>query len=293
MDLDDAVELSVRIGAQLAPALDGRVPVRGSERTPFQIRERGLVRGDHPGTGAPLDRHVADRHPALHRELLDRLARVLDRVADAAVHADLADRAEDHVLRGQAGRQLADELDFHRLRAALRQRLRGKHVLDLGGADPERERAERAVRGRDVHARQHDRRRRRLGLEPETGQWPGHGRQRQLDLHLHPLVGDGQLLHRHVGALGVERPADVLDDARPQEVPRLDGAAVVLLRLDGRIDAISARCSHAGGPLHEGEVVDGSCVQCPWHGSVFAMADTVAMAWPLTTPAGAGTLCSQ
>ena len=42
--------------------------------------------------------------------------------------------------------QLAVEADPHRLRLALRQRLRREHVLDLGGADPERERAERAVR---------------------------------------------------------------------------------------------------------------------------------------------------
>jgi hypothetical protein len=46
-----------------------------------------------------------------------------------------------------------------RLGGSLVQRLRGHHVLDLGGADAERERAERAVRGRvgvaahDGHAR--------------------------------------------------------------------------------------------------------------------------------------------
>ena len=39
------------------------------------------------------------------------------------------------------------EVDAHRLRPALRQALRREHVLDLGGADAERERAERAVRG--------------------------------------------------------------------------------------------------------------------------------------------------
>ena len=49
----------------------------------------------------------------------DRLARVLDDVADAAVHADPADRAEDQVLRGEAAWELADELEQHRLRPAL------------------------------------------------------------------------------------------------------------------------------------------------------------------------------
>ena len=65
----------------------------------------------------------------------------------AAAHADAADRAEDHVLRRDAERQLAPVEDAHRLRPDPRQALRREHVLDLGRADPERERAERAVRG--------------------------------------------------------------------------------------------------------------------------------------------------
>lgn len=35
---------------------------------------------------------------------------------------------------------------------------------------------------------------------------------------------------------------------------------------------LADRCSHASGPLSEGDVVDG-CVTCPWHGSVFRLAD--------------------
>ena len=104
--------------------------------------------------------------PLLHREAADRLAGVLDDVADTAVDADLADRAEDHVLGRQTGRQVAGELEQHRLRAALGQRLRREHVLDLGGADPERERAEGAVRRRVAVAADD----RLAGLrEPELG----------------------------------------------------------------------------------------------------------------------------
>jgi nitrite reductase/ring-hydroxylating ferredoxin subunit/uncharacterized membrane protein len=29
---------------------------------------------------------------------------------------------------------------------------------------------------------------------------------------------------------------------------------------------MESRCSHRGGPLHEGEVLDG-CLECPWHGA--------------------------
>ena len=55
----------------------------------------------------------------------------------------VADHAQDHVLRGDARRQLAVEIDRERLRLALQQALRREHVADLGRADAERERAER------------------------------------------------------------------------------------------------------------------------------------------------------
>ena len=45
------------------------------------------------------------------------------------------------------GRQLAVDGDRHLLRPVLRQRLGGQHVLDLAGADAERQRAEGAVGG--------------------------------------------------------------------------------------------------------------------------------------------------
>jgi nitrite reductase/ring-hydroxylating ferredoxin subunit/uncharacterized membrane protein len=48
---------------------------------------------------------------------------------------------------------------------------------------------------------------------------------------------------------------------------------VVLLRDTGQVYALHGRCAHAGGPLAEGELVDGHCVVCPWHGSTFDMHD--------------------
>jgi nitrite reductase/ring-hydroxylating ferredoxin subunit/uncharacterized membrane protein len=38
------------------------------------------------------------------------------------------------------------------------------------------------------------------------------------------------------------------------------------------ISALSSVCAHEGGPLDKGEIV-GGCVQCPWHGSQFNLAD--------------------
>lgn len=43
---------------------------------------------------------------------------------------------------------------------------------------------------------------------------------------------------------------------------------LVLVRLGGTMHALHAVCSHAGGPLAQGKIVDG-CLECPWHGSRF------------------------
>src|SRR5207302_10467453 len=48
-------------------------------------------------------------------------------------------------------------------------------------------------------------------------------------LHLHALVRERQLFHRHVVALGVEGAADVLDDPRAEQVPGLDRRAPLLV----------------------------------------------------------------
>ncbi len=43
---------------------------------------------------------------------------------------------------------------------------------------------------------------------------------------------------------------------------------VALFNLDGEYYAISDVCTHAGGPLSDGEL-DGEEVECPWHGGRF------------------------
>lgn len=47
---------------------------------------------------------------------------------------------------------------------------------------------------------------------------------------------------------------------------------VMVVRLSGKLNAIAATCSHAGGPLEEGTLED-DIVTCPWHGSRFCVAD--------------------
>jgi len=63
----------------------------------------------------------------------------------------------------------------------------------------------------------------------------------------------------------------------------VDGVPIVLTRtLEGKIVALADRCSHRGGPLHEGTIRDG-CLECPWHHSRFLTDGTVASG-PATRP---------
>jgi nitrite reductase/ring-hydroxylating ferredoxin subunit len=62
---------------------------------------------------------------------------------------------------------------------------------------------------------------------------------------------------------------------------RLDGEPLVAAEGDGGPVALFDRCSHLGGPLHEGALVDG-CVRCPWHGSTFRMLDGTVVHGPAT-----------
>jgi nitrite reductase/ring-hydroxylating ferredoxin subunit/uncharacterized membrane protein len=59
--------------------------------------------------------------------------------------------------------------------------------------------------------------------------------------------------------------------------------AVVLLRQGEQIFALDDRCTHRGGPLHEGTVADG-CISCPWHGSRFRVDTGEVAAGPATRP---------
>ncbi len=76
--------------------------------------------------------------------------------------------------------------------------------------------------------------------------------------------------------------ADVLEDGRPLRV-EADGVAVVVVRTADGLFALSATCVHAGGPLDEGELVDG-CLKCPWHASAFRLSDGRVMRGPAAEP---------
>ncbi|HEX6548161.1 MAG TPA: Rieske 2Fe-2S domain-containing protein [Candidatus Dormibacteraeota bacterium] len=58
---------------------------------------------------------------------------------------------------------------------------------------------------------------------------------------------------------------------------------VLMVRLEGRLWAIPATCTHAGGPLDEGEL-SGAIVTCPWHGSEFDVRSGSVRHGPATFP---------
>ena len=97
--------------------------------------------------------------------------------------------------------------------------------------------------------------------------------------------------------LGVDRtafeswPEDWIDATADDNVlegrllrATVNGVDAVLTRYQGAVVALADRCTHRGAPLHEGELCDGAIV-CPWHQSVFRLADGTIEQGPATRPA--------
>jgi nitrite reductase/ring-hydroxylating ferredoxin subunit/uncharacterized membrane protein len=71
--------------------------------------------------------------------------------------------------------------------------------------------------------------------------------------------------------------------ARGALVVRAGDTEIALFRQNGWICGIAERCTHRGGPLHEGEVTNGR-VTCPWHGSEFDVCSGSVLRGPATAP---------
>jgi nitrite reductase/ring-hydroxylating ferredoxin subunit/uncharacterized membrane protein len=91
----------------------------------------------------------------------------------------------------------------------------------------------------------------------------------------------GNMVSRHAfrgpGTKWIRLDVGELGDlaALPEATPTRARAGIndlVLVRTGPTVHAMHAVCAHAGGPLAEGTVVDG-CLECPWHGSRFRLAD--------------------
>ncbi|MGI9028461.1 MAG: Rieske 2Fe-2S domain-containing protein [Ilumatobacteraceae bacterium] len=85
-------------------------------------------------------------------------------------------------------------------------------------------------------------------------------------------------------------PTDWTDIAGLDDIPVDEPTAVVsddvvlmVLRRDGQIYVMEDRCTHRGGPLHEGRL-ERSCIVCPWHDSAFDLATGAVRQGPATMP---------
>ena len=83
---------------------------------------------------------------------------------------------------------------------------------------------------------------------------------------------------------GFERVA-TLSDLSDGEIMAVDvqGESILLANVGGQVYAVSETCSHEGAPLSEGSLVDGTCLECPWHAGQFDLSDgSVIGAPPIT-----------
>jgi sulfoxide reductase heme-binding subunit YedZ len=58
---------------------------------------------------------------------------------------------------------------------------------------------------------------------------------------------------------------DDIPEKRARVVEPPGAERIAVFRYDGLVAAVSNVCRHQGGPLGEGQVIDG-CITCPWHG---------------------------
>ena len=63
-----------------------------------------------------------------------------------------------------------------------------------------------------------------------------------------------------------------------------DGVRIAIFNLDGEFYAIEDMCTHDGGPLVEGEIVNECQVQCPRHGARFDIRTGAAVSFPAFSP---------
>ena len=104
----------------------------------------------------------------------------------------------------------------------------------------------------------------------------------------------GKLVYEH--RVGVDRtdgqvfpdnfvavlPESQLADDKPTRA-MVQGVPILLVRRAGRLFAMADTCSHFGGPLSDGKLVD-NCIECPYHASRFDLEDGHVVNGPAVHP---------
>jgi apoptosis-inducing factor 3 len=85
---------------------------------------------------------------------------------------------------------------------------------------------------------------------------------------------------------GPDLAAGIAENDVPADGPLLgqaNGESVLLVRNGEEIFAVGATCTHYGGPLAEGRVVDGT-IRCPWHHACFDLRTGAVLRAPAFNP---------
>jgi nitrite reductase/ring-hydroxylating ferredoxin subunit/uncharacterized membrane protein len=90
---------------------------------------------------------------------------------------------------------------------------------------------------------------------------------------------DGQVLPDNFVAVLPE--AQLADDKPTRAMAQ--GVPILLVRRAGRLFAMTDTCSHFGGPLSEGKLMD-NCIECPYHASRFDLEDGHVLDGPAVHP---------
>lgn len=62
-------------------------------------------------------------------------------------------------------------------------------------------------------------------------------------------------------------PSDLNEgDMIEAQVDGIEGGSVLVVKLDGQIHAMTAKCTHYGAPLMKGVLTPDGRITCPWHG---------------------------
>lgn len=98
------------------------------------------------------------------------------------------------------------------------------------------------------------------------------------------VFGLGNMVDRHAWRSGGGKWAALDVQEIPERTPvkaKAGAQSLVVVRLGDRITALHDACAHAGCSLAEGTLV-GEAIQCPCHGSRFALGDGRVLAGPAT-----------
>ncbi len=99
----------------------------------------------------------------------------------------------------------------------------------------------------------------------------------------------GNMVSRHAfrgsGAKWIRLDTGDLTDlaALPEATPTKLRAGIndlVVVRIGDTVHAMHTVCAHAGGPLDKGTVTPDGCLECPWHGARYRLADGVVRRGP-------------